>query len=196
LKGDSIVRYFLRKQYWFEFDRRNITGRTTDKIKLGARPKILLRKTGDSIIATYDDSGVFPEQSLYFLFDFGRNLSPLYLLGVLNSKLMNWYYSTACLTNKKSIAQVKKVHLDQLPIRTIDQAKEEDKTAYDRMVKLVEGMLMLYQQFSGARSAAQKTIIQHQIDATDGEIDRLVYDLYGLAAEEIALVEGASAKPA
>lgn len=31
---------------------------------------------------------------------------------------------------------------------------------------------------------------QRQIDATDAEIDRLVYDLYGLTAEEIAIVEG------
>ena len=32
--------------------------------------------------------------------------------------------------------------------------------------------------------------MQSQIDATDAEIDRLVYDLYGMTAEEIALVEG------
>ena len=32
--------------------------------------------------------------------------------------------------------------------------------------------------------------VEREIDATDAEIDRLVYDLYGLTAEEIALVEG------
>ena len=30
-------------------------------------------------------------------------------------------------------------------------------------------------------------------NATDAEIDRLVYDLYGLTEEEIAIVEGAGA---
>ena len=69
LKGDSIGRYCVRKQYWFEFKKQNITGRTTDIDKLGASPKILLRKTGDRIIATYDESRVFPEQSLYFLYN-------------------------------------------------------------------------------------------------------------------------------
>src|SRR3989344_4660368 len=53
LKGDCIGRYEIRKNYWFDFRRENITGRTTDTAKLGASPKILLRKTGDSIIATY-----------------------------------------------------------------------------------------------------------------------------------------------
>ncbi len=193
MKGDSIVRYFLRKQYWFEFKRENITGRTTDKNKLGARPKVLLRKTGNSIIATYDDSGVFPEQSLYFLFDFGRSLSPLYLLGVINSRLLGWYYQAACLTNKASIAQVKKVQLDQLPIRRLDPAKDAEKAVHDRIVALVSSMLGLHSQLAAAKSEAQKAILRRQIEATDAEINRLVYDLYGLTAEEIAIVEGASA---
>ena len=51
-------------------------------------------------------------------------------------------------------------------------------------------MLGLYKQLAAAKSVAQKAIMQRQIDATDAEIDRLVYDLYGLTAEEIALVEG------
>ena len=33
-------------------------------------------------------------------------------------------------------------------------------------------------------------MIQRQIDATDREIDRLVYELYGLTKDEIAIVEG------
>ncbi|MHB1037081.1 MAG: Eco57I restriction-modification methylase domain-containing protein [Pirellulales bacterium] len=192
LKGDSIVRYVLRKQYWFEFKREHITGRTTDKRKLGARPKILLRKTGDSIVATYDDSGIFPEQSLYFLFDFGRDLSAFYVLGLLNSRFMNWYYKAACLTNKDSIAQVKKVRLDQLPIRMVDIANDVESATYNRMVSLVEAMLALHKHLATAQSEAQRSVFHRQIDATDADIDRLVYDLYGLTAEEIAIVEQAT----
>jgi hypothetical protein len=33
----------------------------------------------------------------------------------------------------------------------------------------------------------------HEVNSTHAELDRLVYDLYGPTAEEIALVEGASA---
>jgi hypothetical protein len=33
-------------------------------------------------------------------------------------------------------------------------------------------------------------MIQRQIQATDAQIDRLVYELYGLTEEEIAIVEG------
>ena len=36
----------------------------------------------------------------------------------------------------------------------------------------------------------KKAAIQRQIDATDKQIDRLVYELYGLTDEEIRIVEG------
>jgi len=36
----------------------------------------------------------------------------------------------------------------------------------------------------------KKSVILRQIDATDAEIDRLVYELYGLTEEEIKIVEG------
>ena len=37
---------------------------------------------------------------------------------------------------------------------------------------------------------AKATILQQQIDATDEQIDALVYELYGLTEEEIEVVEG------
>jgi hypothetical protein len=39
----------------------------------------------------------------------------------------------------------------------------------------------------------ERTALSRQIEHTDAEIDRLVYELYGLSEEEIALVEGATA---
>ncbi len=190
LKGDSIIRYEIRKGYWFDFRRENITGRTTDTKKLGASPKILLRKTGDQIIATYDDSGIFPEQSLYFLYNNRTRMDFRFVLGVLNSRLLSFYYRCKSLTNRKSIAQVKKVDLDCLPIARLDLSAPADKLVHDRMVELVERMLSLHKQLSSAGTAHQKTVIQRQIDTTDHQIDRLVYELYGLSEEEIAIVEG------
>ncbi len=40
-----------------------------------------------------------------------------------------------------------------------------------------------------AKTAHEKNILQRQIEATDGQIDRLVYELYGLTDEEIKIVE-------
>ena len=37
-----------------------------------------------------------------------------------------------------------------------------------------------------------KTTVQRQIDATDAQIDKLVYELYDLSADEIKIVEAAA----
>ena len=51
-------------------------------------------------------------------------------------------------------------------------------------------MLALHQQLATAKTPQDTTLLQRQIAATDRQIDLLVYALYGLSDEEIALVEG------
>ncbi|MCI0638011.1 MAG: hypothetical protein L0Y72_15335 [Gemmataceae bacterium] len=41
-----------------------------------------------------------------------------------------------------------------------------------------------------ARTAHERQALERQIEATDHEIDQLVYELYGLTAAEIRIVEG------
>jgi hypothetical protein len=62
------------------------------------------------------------------------------------------------------------------------------------MVELVDRMLSLHKQLSSAKTSHDKTFIQRQIDATDEQIDQLVYELYGLTDEEIKIVEGEATK--
>ena len=134
-------------------------------------------------MATFDDSGIFPEQSLYFLFNNrSGNISFKYLLGILNSSFVTFYYRAILVTNKQSIAQLKKIHLDVIPIRTIKFSDSADKARHDQM-------LSLHKQLAKAKVNHVKTTIQRQIESTDQQINGLVYELYGLAKEEIEIVE-------
>ena len=58
------------------------------------------------------------------------------------------------------------------------------------MVALVQRMVDLHEKLADATIPADKELYQRQIEATDREIDALVYELYGLTEEEIAIVEG------
>ena len=40
------------------------------------------------------------------------------------------------------------------------------------------------------KTAHEKTALQRQIDATDKQIDELVYELYGITEEERKIIEG------
>lgn len=78
---------------------------------------------------------------------------------------------------------------DRIPIPPIDLKSNTDRPRHDRMVKLVEQMLGLHRQLAAAKTAHEQTLLQRQIDSTDRQIDRLVYELYELTEEEIRIVE-------
>jgi hypothetical protein len=104
---------------------------------------------------------------------------------------MSWFHQRR---NPKALKQLfPKVlvsDLRKLPIRKIDAGVSGDQNAHDRIVKVVDSMLELQKHLVAAKSEAQRATIQQQINATDAEIDRLVYELYGLTAEDITIIEG------
>ncbi|MGH7799270.1 MAG: hypothetical protein ACREOW_01400 [Thermodesulfobacteriota bacterium] len=53
-------------------------------------------------------------------------------------------------------------------------------------------MLALHAQLAAVKTPVEKTQLQRQIDATDRQIDQLVYELYGLTEKEIKIVEEAT----
>ncbi len=84
-----------------------------------------------------------------------------------------------------------KKYIEQLPIPTIDPTDPADVKRHDEIVALVARMLELHKRLGAEGNPQVKTVVQRQIDATDNQIDRLVYGLYGLTEEEIGIVEGA-----
>ncbi len=53
-------------------------------------------------------------------------------------------------------------------------------------------MLDFHKQLAQAKLPQKKTVLKRQIEATDRQIDELVYELYGLTEEEIKIVESES----
>jgi hypothetical protein len=113
-----------------------------------------------------------------------------YLVGLLNSKLLAWFFPNVSAPFRGGWMSANRQFLSQVPVRVINFSDKSDKAAHDRMVKLVEQMLELHPKLAGARTPQEKTALERQIAATDSQIDALVYELYGLTAEEIAIVEG------
>lgn len=51
-------------------------------------------------------------------------------------------------------------------------------------------MLDLHKELLKTKTPHEKEALQRQVDATDRQIDQLVYQLYGLTDKEIKIVEG------
>jgi len=113
-----------------------------------------------------------------------------YILGLLNSKLLNWYHHKISLRCYQTAYSYGKKFIEQLPIPTIDFSNPVEKAQHDKLVALVDNMLELQKKYHETRMERDKELYERQIKIVDEQIDSLVYDLYGLSDEEIKVIEG------
>ena len=161
-----------------------------DNWKRSDGSRIVVRKTGDSIVATLtpvDESYVL--QSLYQSVEITAPIATEFMLGLLNSTFLTFLYQNSEFGQKgRTLAQFRKGNLDLLPIPKLDFTNKTNKQQHDRMVQLVETMLQLQKDVRAA-SGNEKTRLEKRIELTDNQIDALVYELYSLSEAEIALVK-------
>ncbi len=122
-----------------------------------------------------------------YVFRIDRDQDPLSFMAILQSRLLLFLYRIANEGESRVIPQIKASKLHTLPY-----PRELSATPpYAALSRQCTSMLSLHRQLAEAKLDAQKTAIQRQIDCTDHEIDMLVYELYGLSDDEIAIVESA-----
>lgn len=115
-----------------------------------------------------------------------------YVLTLLNCRLMRWYFPQVSAPFRGGWRSANRQFLSLLPFRVIDWTSPNDTAIHHQLICLAGSMQALHKHLAVAKSEPQKVVIQRQIDATDAKINRLVYDLYGLTANEVAIVEGAT----
>jgi len=192
LKTGEVQRYSLRWAGLYLWWSRELAGYRTEPVEV---PKIVvqyIRKLSleRRIIAALDSRGqYYPLNNYSCIAAKDTEYSLPFILGVLNSRLMNFVFANTFIDYN-----IKPTYLARLPIRRIDFGKPAEKARHDRLAGLVESMLALHKRLAAAKSEAQGTVIGRQIAATDAEIDRLVYRLYGLTKDEIAIVEETKAQ--
>lgn len=146
--------------------------------------KIIVRQTSDRIIATTIGKDIICRNNLHILIS--ENINHNFILGVLNSKLTDFYYHQINPEVGEVLAEVKKTHVEQLPIPKITP---ENQKLHDDMVVLVDQMLKAKEDEQHAKTAMDKSIADRRCENLDFRINEIVYKLYGLSREEILLVE-------
>ena len=176
LVGKDIKRYTINfANRFILFDKLNVS--VYKELKIYQQPKILIQRIRnltlkDRIVATYDEEGYTCTNTLRMLYIKEQQLEqqyPLkYILALLNSSLINYIFRTLFL-NK----DIYKYQLEQLPIPTATS------TELQQIIALVDKIL-----------AAKKANPQADTTEQEQQIDKLVYQLYGLTKPEIQIIEG------
>lgn len=155
-----------------------------------APQKLLVRQVmgKERIYATIDRDNYYVDQSVYLILP-EQTISLEYILGLICSKLMSYYFFNTISDRKQLFPKIKGVQIEQLPIRQISDSTTSDKKLHDKLVNNVIALIELNQNISLAKSDYDKTTYARKIDSTERLIDETTYELYGLTKEEIKIVE-------
>lgn len=155
------------------------------------KEKLIMRQTGDSLIAAYDGQKFYHLNNCHSVILRGdKPYSIKFVLAVINSKLMNHYYHLTTLEKGRTMAQTDIETLEQLPIRKIDFSNPKEKKMHDDLVKLVDKMLDLNKQSQQTSEKSDKWYsLKSEMGKTDKKIDEMVYELYGITEKEKKMIE-------
>ncbi|PIP74589.1 MAG: hypothetical protein CO135_03790 [Candidatus Levybacteria bacterium CG_4_9_14_3_um_filter_35_16] len=186
LFGKNFSRYNISyNNKWIYYDRKKLNRARAEEIYLSE--KIVLQRIsgGDKpLTATIDNNKYYTFNSVNNIIlnqDSGYSLK--YILGIINSALMNWYYSINFSNRSKLTVNISKTYLEQLPIKKTNNQKN--------ISSLVDKILKLNEESRTYKKDSNKwNSIKEEIERTDKKIDQEVYKLYDLTSEEIKIVEG------
>ncbi len=151
-------------------------------------PKLLVRQVmgKDRIYTCYDEQQFFVDQSVYLLLPKDNQDDLYYYLGLLCSRLIAFYFSKTMADRKVTFPKIKGDQIKKLPLINI-------KNLSNKRIKNISyksrNMTLLLKSILKTKTPQEKTAFQRQIEATDKQIDKLVYELYSLTEEEIKIVE-------
>ncbi len=137
-----------------------------------AVPKLFMRQTGDTLICAYDANGLLCINNVHVGNSKSAKTNLKFVCGLLNSKLLSFFYQAISLEVGRVMPQTDIETLDDLPIKHDSEVEAEIARLTDECIKCLK---------NGDKEAAKTPA---------GKIDRLVYKLYELTSEEIAFVEG------
>jgi hypothetical protein len=151
-----------------------------DYYKKFEKPKIIIPTIIQRASYTFDDAGFYSNDKTSII-----STDDLFLLGILNSRVADFFMHSISSTKQGGYFEYKPMYVQQIPIKSGGDINKQSK-----IENLVQQIITLHKQLPEAKTGHEQTMIQRQIDATDKQIDKLVYELYDLTEEEIKIVEG------
>jgi hypothetical protein len=152
-------------------------------------PKLVFPDIATTCRFALDTEGHFGANTVYFL-----PTDDLALLGLLNSKLAFFFFQQTCAALEgpgEAYLRFFGQYLEGFPVVLAAMSKPSRRSLTEQAAH----QLATQRSIAAAKTAHELTVLARQVEATDREIDRLVYELYGLTDEEIRIVEEATTKP-
>jgi len=183
LEGNEIGSYYIHYTGRYLFYKKDLLHRSRTPDVFETKKIMIQRITGGArpVKATYDDRNFYNKESIInLILNNNKEDDYKYILALLNSTLINWFYKTRFTNESKLTVNLSKEYLGQIPI------KETSLSEKDLLANVVDKILSITKDDDYLHNPQK----QAKVKEYERHIDRIVYELYGLTPEEIAIVEG------
>lgn len=188
LEGKDIHPYAIEyKERWLKYGE-NLAAPRDATLFFGER--ILVRRIiGQTLICTYTNEEYVTSQLLQIV----KPVNPAnskFLLGILNSKLMAYYFRKKYNRQDKTFPEIRIYELASLPVKQVYEGVPSEMKIKDDLTNAVDLMLKLKGELLFSKLPDKTERIKSRIEHLENRINQLVYQLYQLTEEEIKTVEG------
>ena len=169
LTGSNVEKYCYKTVSYIEQD-------VVDEFQKDAMfykgKRLLVRETGSYLTIVYLEEDIFCNRSLYSTIIKDNSFNVQYVVGILNSRPIQYYYQQKFKAETDLFPKIRIKQAKQLPIPIASlQIQSTIAGLVEEIIKIKKNSL----------SSTEKL---------EREIDKIVYELYGLTEEEIRVVEG------
>lgn len=188
LEGKDIKPFIpIFSNKYILYDRKLLYRAREENIFLSPEKLITQRIGGGNrvLVVSYDNKQNYTFNSTNTILSKNAENNIKYILAILNSKLINWYYVNK-FTNKSTLTvNISKTFLESLPIKRVD------KNLQNKFIKLVDIEIELRKRLVELKDKTtdEKVRLEKEIQKLDDEIDQEVYKIYGLTKEEQKIIE-------
>lgn len=134
--------------------------------------RLLIRETGSYLTVVYLDENLYCNRSLYSTIIKDSQFNVQYVVGILNSKAIQYYYQQKFKAETELFPKIRIKQAKQLPIPVASLTEQQ------LIVTLIEKII-----------TAKRISPQISIEKLEREIDQIVYKLYDLTDTEIKIIE-------
>lgn len=208
VEGKDISRYAITfREKYILFDRQQVHRLRPDYV-WAATEKIILRRIGGgqfSLIAALDTDQycAFASTNNILLND-NCHYNIRYILALLNSRVLNYYYTQKFTNQSLLTVNISKTFIEQLPIPILNIDSPSNRATHDRIVQQVKSLRELHHKLSDLQLSEPQTIdnpslekeaLKQDIATLDRQLDQWIYELYQLTDTEIEFIEAQTHQP-
>jgi hypothetical protein len=177
VSGGQIQRYGIKYEgHWLNIDPVHLYKGGWNPAIIEQR-KILLRQTGYTLTACIDENGLYHLNNIHSFILTSDAVTLDYLLLLINSKLMSFYYHAVSMEYGRAMAQT---DIDTLELLPIIIHQDTSQRSYE-LVRIMQSLV--------TRQIAGEPGLSGKVAAIDDLFNQMVYRIYALTDAEVACIE-------